>query len=89
MLAVNYPALEKWVPAELAATDERFAGLEKLESVPILVGHMWSDRADHGTTSARGADVGHLQSIFAKPARWGKRCMAYRRGAGLGRAVHR
>ena len=36
IMAVNYPALEKWIPAEIAARDGRFSELGQLQSVPIL-----------------------------------------------------
>jgi len=44
ILAINYPALEKWIPPELSAQDSRFSALDKLQSVPILGAHLWFDR---------------------------------------------
>jgi squalene-associated FAD-dependent desaturase len=44
LLAVNHHAMQKWIPEELARTDGRFAGLEQLQSVPILGAHLWFDR---------------------------------------------
>jgi zeta-carotene desaturase len=44
VLAVNYPALEKWIPDELSRLDARFSRLGELESVPILGAHLWFDR---------------------------------------------
>jgi uncharacterized protein with NAD-binding domain and iron-sulfur cluster len=36
--------VQRWVPDELRARDERFASLDRLESVPILGAHLWFDR---------------------------------------------
>jgi squalene-associated FAD-dependent desaturase len=44
ILATNYHAALRWVPDEWLARDERFHGLSKLESVPILGAHLWFDR---------------------------------------------
>jgi uncharacterized protein with NAD-binding domain and iron-sulfur cluster len=45
ILATNHHATAKFVPAEIAARDSRFAHLDKLTSVPILGVHLWFDRA--------------------------------------------
>jgi zeta-carotene desaturase len=66
VLAVNYPVLEKWIPAELGAGDNRFAALGKLESVPILGAHLWFDRPI--MTQPHAALIGgKLQWVFRKP----------------------
>jgi len=44
VLATNHHAVQRWVSAELQAGDARFAGLARLESVPILGVHLWFDR---------------------------------------------
>lgn len=66
VLAVNYPVLEKWIPSELAKRDERFTGLDRLQSVPILGAHLWFDRpilfAPHAALIG-----GPLQWLFRKP----------------------
>ncbi len=66
ILAINYPALEKWIPPELAARDSRFANLEKLQSVPILGAHLWFDRPVISTPHA-ALISGQLQWLFRKP----------------------
>lgn len=71
VLAVNYPALEKWIPADLAARDSRFAGLEHLQSVPILGAHLWFDRPVISTPHA-ALISGQLQWLFRKPGSDGR-----------------
>ncbi len=66
ILAVNYPAMEKWIPLELARTDARFAGLDRLESVPILGAHLWFDRPIM-TEPHAALMSGPLQWLFRKP----------------------
>jgi zeta-carotene desaturase len=47
VLASNHHAVQRWIaalPEAARAADSRFAGLEKLESVPILGAHLWFDR---------------------------------------------
>jgi zeta-carotene desaturase len=66
VVAVNYPALEKWIPSELAARDGRFAGLNQLQSVPILGAHLWFDRPIIPTPHAAFIG-GKLQWVFRKP----------------------
>ncbi|HEY1922264.1 MAG TPA: hydroxysqualene dehydroxylase HpnE [Tepidisphaeraceae bacterium] len=66
ILAVNYPALEKWIPAELYKEDSRFAGLDKLQSVPILGAHLWFDRPVISTPHA-ALMSGPMQWLFRKP----------------------
>jgi hydroxysqualene dehydroxylase len=67
ILAVNYPILEKWIPEELARSDNRFAGLGQLQSVPILGAHLWFDRPVM-TTPHAALIGGPLQWLFRKPA---------------------
>jgi hydroxysqualene dehydroxylase len=74
ILAVNYPALEKWIDPELAKTDSRFAGLEKLESVPILGAHLWFDRPV--------LEFPHV-AMMSGPLQW-----LFRKHGQDGRAVH-
>jgi zeta-carotene desaturase len=66
ILAVNYQSLEKFVPAELAARDNRFAHLGQLESVPILGAHLNFDRPILSTPHA-ALMTGPLQWLFRKP----------------------
>jgi squalene-associated FAD-dependent desaturase len=66
VLAVNYPALDKWIPPELAARDNRFTGLSRLQSVPILGAHLWFDRPVISTPHA-ALIGGPLQWLFRKP----------------------
>ncbi|MGA3068052.1 MAG: hydroxysqualene dehydroxylase HpnE, partial [Tepidisphaeraceae bacterium] len=65
VLAVNHPALQKWIPEDLAKSDGRFAGLEKLESVPILGAHLWFDRPVMNLPHA-ALIGGPLQWLFGK-----------------------
>jgi len=44
ILATNFHAVMRWVPAEIARNDSRFAGLEKIQTTPILGAHLWFDR---------------------------------------------
>jgi len=66
VLAVNYPALERWIPPALYQADRRFAGLKNLESVPILGAHLWFDRPVLRTPHAALMN-GPLQWLFNKP----------------------
>jgi zeta-carotene desaturase len=66
ILAINYPALEKWIPPELSAHDSRFSALDKLQSVPILGAHLWFDRPVISTPHA-ALISGQLQWLFRKP----------------------
>ncbi|MGD0541019.1 MAG: hydroxysqualene dehydroxylase HpnE [Tepidisphaeraceae bacterium] len=66
ILAVNYPALEKWIPPELSQLDSRFSGLDRLQSVPILGAHLWFDRPVISTPHA-AIMGGPLQWLFRKP----------------------
>ena len=66
ILAVNYPALEKWIPVELSQQDSRFAGLDQLQSVPILGAHLWFDRPILSTPHA-ALMAGPMQWLFRKP----------------------
>jgi zeta-carotene desaturase len=73
VLATNHHTLPKWIPPELASTDDRFAHLDKFESVLILGAHLWFDRPVLGISHAALID-GPLQWLFRKDA--------------AGRAVH-
>jgi zeta-carotene desaturase len=65
VLATNHHAVQKWIPAELAAADVRFAYLDQLQSVPILGVHMAFDRPV--LTDPHAAFVqGPLQWLFRK-----------------------
>ena len=44
VLATNHHAVQRWIPPELQERDERFRGLDQLQSVPILGAHLWFDR---------------------------------------------
>jgi hydroxysqualene dehydroxylase len=66
ILAVNYPVLEKWIPENLSQNDERFSGLGRLQSVPILGAHLWFDRPVMPTPHA-ALIGGPLQWLFRKP----------------------
>jgi zeta-carotene desaturase len=68
VLATNHHAVQRWVaglPGEALARDGRFAGLEKLESVPILGVHLWFDRPVMHEPSAALIE-GPLQWLFRK-----------------------
>jgi zeta-carotene desaturase len=70
VLATNHHAVQRWVeslPPEALARDGRFAGLARLEAVPILGVHMWFDRPIMGMHSAALID-GPLQWLFKKDA---------------------
>jgi len=65
VLATNHHAVQRWIPEELQATDRRFAGLAKLESVPILGAHLWFDRPVLRESHAAFIE-GPLQWLFRK-----------------------
>jgi flavin-dependent dehydrogenase len=65
VLATNHHAVQKWIPAELAATDERFKFLDQLQSVPILGVHMEFDRPVLAEPHA-ALTAGPLQWLFRK-----------------------
>ena len=65
VLAVNHHLVSQWLPEELARGDERFGGLEKLESVPILGAHLWFDRPVMAQSHAVLLE-GPLQWVFRK-----------------------
>ena len=65
MIATNHHAVQKWIPAEIAAHDERFANLDRFESVPILGVHMWFDRPILRESHA-ALMRGPLQWVFRK-----------------------
>lgn len=63
--AVDYHALGRWVPVDLAARDARFSGLGELQKVPILGAHLWFDRPILDCAHAALLD-GPLQWVFRK-----------------------
>ncbi len=65
VLATNHHAVRRWIPSELADRDERFGGLDRLDSVPILGVHLWFDRAVM-TDSHAALITGPLQWLFRK-----------------------
>jgi hypothetical protein len=65
VVAVGHQTVGKWVPEDVARADGRFAGLEKLQSVPILGAHMWFDRAVMAESHAVLLE-GPLQWVFRK-----------------------
>jgi squalene-associated FAD-dependent desaturase len=65
ILATNHHAVQKWIPTELAATDERFKFLDQLQSVPILGVHMEFDRPVLRDPHA-ALTTGPLQWFFRK-----------------------
>ena len=67
VLATNHHAVQRWIPDELKQRDSRFAGLEKLESVPILGAHLWFDRPIMMEEAAALIE-GPLQWLFRKDA---------------------
>ena len=67
VLATNHHAVQKWIPLELAAKDERFKFLDQLQSVPILGVHMEFDRPVLSEPHA-ALTAGPLQWLFRKDA---------------------
>ncbi len=65
VLATNHHAVQKWIPAELAAADVRFAFLDQLQSVPILSVHLEFDRPVLNEPHAAFTQ-GPLQWLFRK-----------------------
>jgi squalene-associated FAD-dependent desaturase len=65
ILATNHHTLSQWIPGELFAADPRFAGLEKLQSVPILGAHLWFDRPVLNVSHLALVE-GPLQWLFRK-----------------------
>jgi zeta-carotene desaturase len=65
VLATNHHAITKWLPDKLVQSDARFAGLEQLQSVPILGAHLWFDRPVM-SESHDALITGPLQWIFRK-----------------------
>lgn len=65
VLATNHHAISRWIPADLFALDRRFAGLDKLQTVPILGVHLWFDRPVMRQTHAALFE-GPLQWLFRK-----------------------
>lgn len=67
IVATNFHAAQRWVPQDLAGRDERFAGLDRLQSTPILGAHLWFDRpvlAENHVAFLKGP----LQWLFKKDA---------------------
>ena len=67
ILATNHHSAANWIPKELLANDKRFAGLDQLQSVPILGAHLWFDRPILDTSHLALVD-GPLQWLFRKDA---------------------
>jgi zeta-carotene desaturase len=67
VLATNHHAVQRWVPDELRARDQRFGSLEQFESVPILGAHLWFDRPVLRESHAAFLQ-GPLQWLFRKDA---------------------
>ena len=65
VLAANHHAVQRWVPPDVA--DSRFAGLDQLQSVPILGVHLLFDRPVLHDSHAALLD-GPLQWLFKKDA---------------------
>ena len=65
VLAANYHAVLRWVPEAMRACDTRFAGINRLESVPILGAHLWFDQPVM-TLSHAALMEGPLQWLFRK-----------------------
>ncbi len=65
VVATNHHAVQRWVPAALRASDARFGGLERLESVPILGAHLWFDRPVMNEEAVALIE-GPLQWLFRK-----------------------
>jgi hypothetical protein len=65
VLATNHHAIRKWCPTTWLDRTPRFAGLEELQSVPILGAHLWFDRPVM-RESHDALMTGPLQWIFRK-----------------------
>ena len=65
VLGTNHHALQRWIPSELFKIDRRFAGLDRLQNVPILGVHLWFDRPVMSDSHA-ALVTGPLQWIFRK-----------------------
>ncbi|NNM88621.1 MAG: NAD(P)-binding protein [Phycisphaerae bacterium] len=65
VLAANYHAVLRWVPEAMRRYDARFAGINRLESVPILGAHLWFDQPVM-TISHAALMEGPLQWLFRK-----------------------
>jgi uncharacterized protein with NAD-binding domain and iron-sulfur cluster len=65
VIATNHHALQKWIPPQIARGDERFANLDRFESVPILGVHLWFDRPILRESHA-ALMRGPLQWVFRK-----------------------
>jgi hydroxysqualene dehydroxylase len=89
VLATNHHAVQRWLkgnsadapigrnlpPPDAVQADTRFAGLDQLDSVPILGAHLWFDRpVMHPDMASAALLEGPLQWLFRKDA--------------AGRAVH-
>jgi uncharacterized protein with NAD-binding domain and iron-sulfur cluster len=58
-------AVLRWIPEHFLRNDERFAGLDRLEYVPILGAHLWFDRPVMREPHVALVD-GPLQWVFRK-----------------------
>ncbi len=74
VLATNHHAVQKWIPAELASRDRRFANLDRFDSVPILGVHLWFDRPILRESHAAAA-AGRCNGCFERTSTE-KRCTA-------------
>lgn len=68
VVATNHHALDRLVPHEWSARDNRFASLDQLQSVPILGAHLWFDRPVLREPHA-ALIGGPLQWVFARDQR--------------------
>ena len=67
VVATNHHTVQKWVPVEIALRDDRFASLDRFDSVPILGVHLWFDRPILRESHA-ALMSGPLQWVFRKDA---------------------
>jgi zeta-carotene desaturase len=67
VIATNYHTARRWITAEQAGTDSRFARLERLTSVPILGAHLTFDRPVLARSHVAFMQ-GPLQWLFRKNA---------------------
>ena len=65
VLATNHHAVQRWIPDHLKTLDPRFAGLDKIQSVPILGAHLFFDRPVMKIAAAALIE-GPLQWLFRK-----------------------
>ena len=67
VLATNFHGVAKWLPGDWATRDGRFAGLDRIRSVPILGCQLWFDRPVLPQSHAAFID-GPLQWVFREDA---------------------